>query len=158
MLRARPPRRTFEDEPGFSEDEMLFSADTGPRGSWRERDYGPGACPSNLLLRAAILSLRAECSKNGLCGVALLLLRAAGVGGTARSPAGNCPALPLSLRPPLARDGHYSDSLLAASLATEGIAAACFRGGRLTAAWIWSSTRSLTCRSNVLGFFMPHWT
>ena len=35
-----------------------------------------GACPSNLLLRAAMLSLRAECSKNGLCGVALLRLRA----------------------------------------------------------------------------------
>jgi hypothetical protein len=36
----------------------------------------PGACPSNLLLRAEMLSLRAECSKNGLCGVALLRLRA----------------------------------------------------------------------------------
>ncbi len=35
-----------------------------------------GARPSNLLLRAAMLSLRAECSKNGLCGVALLRLRA----------------------------------------------------------------------------------
>src|SRR5450830_651518 len=35
--------------------------------------------------------------------------------GTARSPAGNCPALPLSRRPPRARDGHYSDSLLADS-------------------------------------------
>src|SRR5450759_331076 len=32
--------------------------------------------------------------------------------GTARSPAGNRPALPLSLRPPRARDGHYSDGLL----------------------------------------------
>src|SRR6202162_2228270 len=35
-----------------------------------------GARPSNLLLRATMLSLRAECSKNGLSGVALLRLRA----------------------------------------------------------------------------------
>jgi hypothetical protein len=31
---------------------------------------GLGARPSNLLLREAILSLRAECSKNRLCDVA----------------------------------------------------------------------------------------
>jgi len=59
-------------------------------------------------------------------------------------------------RPELVRSER--DYGLAASLATKGIAAACFRGGRLTAAWIWSSTRSLTCRRKVLGFFMPHWT
>jgi hypothetical protein len=37
---------------------------------------GLGARPSNLLLREAILSLRAECSKNRLCDVARLRLRA----------------------------------------------------------------------------------
>src|SRR5260221_14716366 len=62
-----------------------------------------GARPSNLLLHAAIPSLRAECSKNGLCGVA------------SATPPRRFPALPLSLRPPRARDGHYSDDLLAES-------------------------------------------
>jgi len=59
----------------------------------------PGARPSNLLLRAEMLSLRAECSKSGLCGVA------------SATPPRRFPALPLSRRPPRARDGHYSDGL-----------------------------------------------
>src|ERR1700693_5258560 len=59
----------------------------------------PCARPSNLLLRAEILSLRAECSKSGLCGVA------------SATPPRRFPALPLSRRPPRARDGHYSDGL-----------------------------------------------
>src|ERR1700693_2801519 len=56
----------------------------------------PGARPSNLLLRAEMLSLRAECSKSGLCGVA------------SATPPRRLPALPLSRRAPRARDGHYS--------------------------------------------------
>jgi hypothetical protein len=58
------------------------------------QDTGPGACPSNPLLRAAILSLRAGCS------------------------------LPLSRRPPRARHGHYSGSLLAVLLLLGAAAAA----------------------------------
>src|ERR1700693_243678 len=59
-----------------------------------------------------MLSWRAECSKNGLCAVASAPPPRRRGWGAARSPAGNCPALPLSRRPPRARDGDYSDSLL----------------------------------------------
>src|SRR6266536_3503967 len=81
------------DLPWLNEQIVRFAQD-------ESRGARLGACPSNLLLRAAMLSLRAECSKNGLCGVA------------SATPPRLFPALPLSRRPPRARDGHYSDGLL----------------------------------------------